>query len=42
MGKTCESTLRTQGSQTHIVVGDENFEFCSFCSKVVQKQEEDN
>jgi hypothetical protein len=42
MGKTCESTLRTQGSQTHIVGGDENSEFYSFCSKVVQKQEEDN
>jgi hypothetical protein len=27
-GKTCESTLRTQGFQTHVVVGDETAEFC--------------
>jgi hypothetical protein len=39
-GKTCESTLRTQGFQTH-VVGDETAEFSYFCSKVVPKQEEE-
>jgi hypothetical protein len=39
-GKTCESTLRTQGFQTHDVVGNETAEFCCFCSKVVPKQEE--
>ena len=26
-GKTCESTLRTQGFQTHVVVGEETAEF---------------
>jgi hypothetical protein len=26
-GNTCESTLRTQGFQTHVVVGDEMTEF---------------
>jgi hypothetical protein len=41
-GKTCESTLRTQGFQTHVVVGDETAELCYFCSKVVPKQEEKN
>jgi hypothetical protein len=39
-GKTCESTLHTQGFRTHVVVGDEKAEFCCFCSKVVLKQEE--
>jgi hypothetical protein len=39
-GKTCESTLRTQDFQTHVVVGDETDEFYRFCSKVVPKQEE--
>jgi hypothetical protein len=42
MGKTCESTLCTQGFQTHVVVGDETAEFCCFCSKVVPKQEDEN
>jgi hypothetical protein len=41
-GKTCESTLRTQGFWTHVVLGDETAEFCYFCSKVVPKQEEDH
>jgi hypothetical protein len=36
-GKTCESTLRTQGFQTHVVVGDEIAEFCCFCTKVVPR-----
>jgi very-short-patch-repair endonuclease len=38
-GKTCESTLRTQGFQTHVVVGEETADFCCFCSKVVPKDE---
>jgi hypothetical protein len=38
MGKTCESTLCTQGFQTH-VVGEETVDFCCFCSKVVPKEE---
>jgi hypothetical protein len=38
-GKTCESTLHTQGFRTHVVVGDETAEFCCFCSKVVPKEE---
>jgi hypothetical protein len=38
-GKTCESTLHTQGFRTHVVVGDETAEFCCFCSKVVPKKE---
>jgi hypothetical protein len=38
-GKTCESTLRTQGFRTHVVVGEETTEFCYFCSKVVPKEE---
>jgi hypothetical protein len=42
MSKTCKSTLRTQGFRTHAVVGNETAEFCCFCSKVVQKQEEDH
>jgi hypothetical protein len=42
MGKTCESTLHTQGFQTHVVVGDETVKFYHFCSKVVPKQEEEN
>jgi hypothetical protein len=42
MGKTCEITLHTQGFQTHVVVGDETAEFCSFCSKVVLKQEDEH
>jgi hypothetical protein len=29
-GKTCESTLRTQGFQTHVVVGDKTAELCCF------------
>jgi hypothetical protein len=37
-GKTYESTLRTQGFRTHVVVGDEMTEFCCFCSKVVQSR----
>jgi hypothetical protein len=41
-GKTCESTVHTQGFQTHVVVGDETAKFCYFCSKVVPKQEEEN
>jgi hypothetical protein len=41
-GKTCKSTLRTQGFQTHVVVGDETVEFYCFFSKVVPKQEEEN
>jgi hypothetical protein len=40
-GKTCESTPRTLGFQTNVVVGDETAEFSCFCSKVVQKQEEE-
>jgi hypothetical protein len=40
LGKTCKSTLRTQGFRTHVVVGDETAEFCCFCSKVVPKQGE--
>jgi hypothetical protein len=40
--KTCEHTLRTQGFQTHVVVGDERAEFCCFCSKVVPKQAEEH
>ena len=39
MGKTCESTLRTQGFRTHVVVGEEAANFCCFCSKVVPKEE---
>jgi hypothetical protein len=39
LGKTCESTLRTQGFLTHVVVGDETAKFCCFCSKVVPKEE---
>jgi hypothetical protein len=27
MGRTCESTLHTQGFRTHVVVGDETTEF---------------
>jgi hypothetical protein len=42
MGKTCESTLHTQGFQTHVVVDVETAEFCCFDSKVVPKQEEEN
>jgi hypothetical protein len=42
MGKTCESRLRTQGFQTHVVVGDETTKFCCFCSKVVPRQEDEN
>jgi hypothetical protein len=38
-GKTCESTLRTQGFRTQVVVGEETTEFCYFCSKVVPKEE---
>jgi uncharacterized membrane protein YhiD involved in acid resistance len=38
-GKTCESTLRTQGFRTHIVVGEEAANFCCFSSKVVPKEE---
>jgi hypothetical protein len=38
-GKTCESTLRTQGFWTHVVVGEETIEFCCFYSKVVPKEE---
>jgi hypothetical protein len=38
-GKTCESTLRTQGFRTHVVVGEEAANFCCFCSKVVPKEE---
>jgi hypothetical protein len=38
-GKTCESTLRTQGFQTHVVVGEKTTNFCCFCSKVVPKGE---
>jgi hypothetical protein len=38
-GKTCESTLSTQGFQTHVVVGEETAEFFYFCSKVVPKKE---
>jgi very-short-patch-repair endonuclease len=37
MGKTYESTLRTQGFRTHVVVGDETADFCCFCTKVVPK-----
>jgi hypothetical protein len=37
-----ESTLRTKGFQTHVVVGDEMTEFCCFCSNVVPKQEDEN
>jgi hypothetical protein len=37
MGKTCESTLRTQGFRTHVVVGEETTDFCYFCTKVVPK-----
>jgi very-short-patch-repair endonuclease len=36
-GKTCESTLHTQGFRTHVVVGDETADFCCFCTKVVLK-----
>ena len=36
-GKTCESTLRTQGFRTHVVVGEEISYFCCFCTKVVPK-----
>jgi hypothetical protein len=39
MGKTCESTLRTQGFQTHVVVGEEEANFCCFFSKVVPMEE---
>jgi hypothetical protein len=39
MGKTCESILRTQGFQTHVVVGEETTKICCFCSKVVPKEE---
>ena len=42
MGKTCESTLRTQGFQTYVVGGEETAEFFYFCSKVVPKQEDEN
>jgi hypothetical protein len=42
MSKTCESTLRTQGFQTHVVVGDEIGEFWCFCAKVVPKQEDEH
>jgi hypothetical protein len=38
-GKTCESTLRTQGFRTHVVVGKETIEFSCFCSKVVPMEE---
>jgi hypothetical protein len=38
-GKTCESTLHTQGFRTHVVVGEETTDFCCFCSKVVPKDE---
>jgi hypothetical protein len=38
-GKTCESTLRTQGFRTHVVVGEETIEFCCVYSKVVPKEE---
>jgi hypothetical protein len=38
-GKTCESTLCTQGFRTHVVVGEEAANFCCFCSKVVPKEE---
>jgi hypothetical protein len=38
-GKTCESTLRTPGFRTPIVVGEEAANFCCFCSKVVPKEE---
>jgi hypothetical protein len=38
-GKTCESTLRTQGFRTHVVVGEETADFCCFCTKVVPKDE---
>jgi hypothetical protein len=38
-GKTCESTLRTQGFRTHVVVGEEAANFYCFCSKVVPKEE---
>jgi hypothetical protein len=38
-GKTCESTLRTQGFRTRVVVGEETVEFCYFYSKVVPKEE---
>jgi hypothetical protein len=41
-GKTCESTIRTQGFRTHAIVGDETAELCCFCSKVVPKQEEEH
>jgi hypothetical protein len=41
-GKTCKSTLCTQGFLTHIVVGDETTKLCCFCSKLVPKQEEEN
>jgi hypothetical protein len=37
MGKTCESTLRTQGFRTHVVVGEKTTEFRCFCTKVVPK-----
>jgi hypothetical protein len=39
MGKTCESTLHTQGFRTHVVVGEEVANFCCFCSKVVPNEE---
>jgi hypothetical protein len=38
-GKTCESTLRTQGFRTHVVVGGETTEFCCLFSQVVPKEE---
>jgi hypothetical protein len=41
-GKTCKSTLCTQGFRTHVVVGDETMEFCYFCSKVVPKQDKEH
>jgi hypothetical protein len=37
MGKTCESTLRTQGFRTQVVVGDETADFCCFCTRVELK-----
>jgi hypothetical protein len=30
MVKTCESTLRTQGFRTYVVVGEETADFCCF------------
>jgi hypothetical protein len=39
--KTCKSTLRTHGFQTHVVVGEEPAEFCCFYSKIIPKQEDE-